>query len=159
MDVRGNLIRLIELSDKKVIALKGILSMTKKVDLVGDDDVFSGAQEIVESREKYILDMIAVDKEYLKIFEETKEYLGIEDITDIDKVEYPKIVDLYEKTYEIMSLLDEIKNLDEKNMASINKKNQDMSEKINISRNVNKINKSYGKKYAGVNSYVFDKKR
>jgi hypothetical protein len=159
MDVRLNLIRLIELSEDKIMSLKAILDFTKKVDLTGDDDLYSEAQNIVEARQEEIIKMMDIDNEYLKVFEETKTYLGIDDITDIDKIEYPKIVDLYEKTYEIMSLLEEIKSLDEKNIKSINKKNSDMNEKINVNRNVNKINKSYGNKFAGINSYSFDKKK
>lgn len=159
MDVGLNLIRLIELSEEKIIALKEILALTKKVDLSGDDEFFTGAQGIVDSRQEYILKMMDIDNKYLEVFEETKSYLGIDEITDIDKIEYPKIVDLYEKTYEIMSLLEEIKTIDEKNMKSISKKNSEMNDKINVSRNINKINKSYGKKFAGINSYAFDKKR
>lgn len=159
MEVKKSLIKLIDLSEEKIEILKNILEYSKSVDLSGDDENFTVATDIVEKRQKLILKMMEIDNDYMKNFEDVKRSLGIDDITDIDKIKYPKIVDLYEKTYEIMALLKDIKELDEKNISSIKSRTSEMNNKLNVNNNMNKINKSYGKKYAGIDSYVFDKKR
>lgn len=122
--------QMITLTEQKIECLKIILYLKPKQKEAIKEENMDDIGSTIDSIQTQINIIDEIDSRYMLKLNELKSNANIENITHLDDIRYPKSRKLKENLDKIMSLLQQIKILDDENSIMINEKFQETKEML-----------------------------
>lgn len=145
---------MIELTEQKIENLNIVLYLKPKQKDAIKEENMDGIGSTIDLIQTQINIIDEIDSKYLLKLNELKSKTNIGNVTQLDDIIYPKSRNLKDNLNKIMSLLQQIKILDDENSIMINDKFQETKEMLKNLRQGKKMTKGYFADYNSATMFI-----
>ena len=143
MEVKKTILKLIEISREKKEFLLKIKKITENQRGAIEKGKLNLLMDYIQEKSEIMEKINTLDLEFLAKFSKVKEILNVSTIDEVDANLYPELHELKSNTTLIMSLLEDIKTLDDKNNMSFRHDFDDLKASMKTFNHNVKANKGY----------------
>lgn len=151
--------RLTEVSNKKLVLLKDLLSLTQAQSGTINENQILELQELVDKKKAGIEKIDKLDEEFRVYFQRLKQTLQVKSLDEIDGKKISGVKELQEVIGNIMKLLKGITVIDSENSEKANDLLNSLSGEMKKISQTKKLGSAYTMPVSAPPSYFIDKKK
>ena len=150
---------LLELLNKKEELYTGLLEITmaQKKDIEENDA--NNIEKLIEGKQVIIDEINVIDKIFVTTYENLKTGMNVKEIRKLDIIKYPELSDVKAKVGNIMSLANEIMQLEKENKDKLTSLFEDVKRELKNLKQGKKSLKAYDSKPIMRDGIYIDKKK
>ena len=159
MEAIDIVVRLNELSEKKLALIEEILLFTRSQNEVIKASRFEEVDALLGERQKRMDAVDKLDEQFIIFSTQLKTVLSIDSFESLPEYSLPGTVDLKDIVVRIQERLSQIKGIEDENSQLIKKELVDTKDKIDHSNAFKRLSGAYYPSNNEIPSYYFDKKK
>jgi len=159
MEPRDYVVRLGEISSKKLVLLNEILLFSRSQNEVIKGQRYEEMDLLLQEKQKRIDAVDKLDEQFSVYASRLKSLLGIASLEDLPRFGLEGTKTLKENVSRILTLLEQIQVLDQENSSKVQAELSDLKGKIKQNNSLKKINNAYGAPQNSQAAYYFDQKK
>lgn len=143
MSTKNIINELVQISKTKYRHMQIILGIQKNLSKYIELDKTQNIAKQIELKDKYLHNVDKTDVTFYNLFNELKKKLDIDTLDEIDATKYPQLRELKKTVVEILKLNEDIDIIDKKNIKSLEKHRNEISNKLKGIKQGRQASKAY----------------